>query len=607
MLLSLSVRAQSVLTENAKNSHSNIGLKVIEVAVLRDVNPKLNLADIISGRGGVFVPQTGFDVTDDSWADANLWLRLTLQGVPLGAGQTAPALHLLEFQKSYLDEIRLYSPPLPGMQAWQMQASGDLLAQKDWVLRGLFPRFFLPSTHDLLASPEGKQVLYVRIDHLMPMAVSLKINPAFQSFEQTQKIYLALGLALGAMLFTGVISLALAILSKDTIFAWYFAYAVSAAMANASHSGIAHHLIWPVAGFWPGTATLTWLLAATCFQLQFCRVLFQSQQSKSWPSKAALVLGFTCLTFALTYPMLPTRVWIEMYFMSMSLILLAMVMSTLLVLLAWRQKNKLALAWLIAFVPLFATVVLGLLDAIGIVDDDWGYNLPIYAAALEVIVLGLALQWFARERHGQIEREKAIASTDPLTGFITSDVFHQLLRSDWQNKKMLHHDLAVAYVELITKASNAQHKEQLLLRSVRVLRSATRSQDTVAWLGDQLMAILMPNVTIGEDLTQRLSRIVALGLMPDGSDGQANVLRFRIVATTRQHFQGTLEQLDTQLRAQLAENNGWVNRPIRVIDHLSERSASVSAVIDSVGFDDIWTRASDSDHTQNPTIAPSPR
>jgi two-component system, sensor histidine kinase LadS len=586
-----SARAQPLVAQKAGANVTNTDLKLVELAVLHHVNPAHGLPEILAGKSGIFVPQSQLDLKDSGWADTDFWLRLTLAGIPLQEGQTAPAIYLLEFSKAYLDDIRLYSPPLNGTQAWRVQKAGDMVAQKDWYFRGLYPRFLLPSAQDLMASPSGQQVLYVQIKHSFPLTSKVQIFSAEQTVTFSQKTFLALGVVLGAMLLTAALSASMALLNRDSIFGWYFAYAICAILSNVSHSGMAHFLLWPVDGWWPGTATMFWLLMAALCQLQFCRVLFQPQDLKTLPAFAAIGWGGLCGVTAIAYAFLP-KYWTEFYFFGIGLILVAMALSIFLVYQAWRQNNKLALVWLISFVPLFITIVIGLLGSVGMLEDDLGYNMPIYAVALEVILLGMALQWFARERHGQMEREKALATTDPLTGFASAQAFQAKLLRDWHSPDAEKFDFAVAYVELTTKASDAKQRERLLMRSVRILRSATHTHDVVARLDGQLMAILMPHVQMGDDLSQRLSRIVALGLMPNRGDPQASILQFRIVAATRWRYAPPLSQLDSDLRAVLADPNGWGSKTIRYVGSKASRSdAAKIMALEESKFEDLWDKA----------------
>jgi GGDEF domain-containing protein len=329
------------------------------------------------------------------------------------------------------------------------------------------------------------------------------------------------------------------------------------------------------------------LLMATACQLQFCRALFQVHSRSSWLNRAAHAVSlfsvFTAMGFVLF-----SQYWTQLYFATLFWLGNAIVVTSWLVYRAWRLGNRLALVWIIAFIPLFMTLGAAFADGLGFFEDELGYTLPLYASAVEVIFLGLALQSFAQDRRAQIEREKTLAAADPLTGFITQDAFQHRLIKEWNSENAQQQDLAVVYIELQTQARNSKHREQLLRRSVRVLRSATQADDVVARLEGQLLAILMPHTPMGDDLNQRLSRIVALGLMPDRSDQQSPVLQFRIAATTWKHFDQPVNKLDDRLRALLADTQSWSRKPIRYIGQTARERARW---LDESRLEDAWSQA----------------
>jgi hypothetical protein len=103
---------------------------------------------------------------------------------------------------------------------------------------------------------------------------------------------------------------------------------------------------------------------------------------------------------------------------------------------------------------------------------------------------------------------------------------------------------------------------------------------------------LMPHVRMGDDLSQRLSRIVALGLMPNRSDPLASILQFKIVAATRRRYAPPLSQLDSDLRALLADADGWGSKPIRYVGSKASRSdAAKIMALEESKFEDLWDKA----------------
>ncbi len=474
----------------------------------------------------------------------------------------------------------------------------------------------MPSAQELLASPQGQQTVYVRIKHQFPMSVKTLLHSAVQSAAITQATFLSLGLTLGAMLLTAIMALSLFVLSKDSIFGWYGVCVVFAILAMVSHSGLAHMLLWPTDGYWPGTATLVFLLLATACQLQFCRVLFLPDSPAKWLPRISMILGAMCASTAMAFALLPDY-WTQMYVLSLVMVFLAFGLSWRLVYLAWRGGNSLALAWLAAFMPLFATVLIGLLDGVGLLENNLAYQLPMYAAAFEVILVGLALQWFAHDRHGEHERHQALQNIDPLTGFVNARAFAQITKLAWDKHAQTKQDFSIAYVQVMGTAASPTPSDRMLRRCVRVLRTVTREGDTVARLDERTLAMLLPAMGMGDDLSARLSRIVALGLMPDSTDRHNVTLGFRIAAMSRLHYHDALDELDEQLRSLLSKQDRWGGKSIRYLD--TRPAQNKYKFSDSQAMSDVWEFAVNAEKHTAPappaaksqarsiTIAPSPQ
>jgi GGDEF domain-containing protein len=563
------------------------GIELTKLEVLHDVPYGLSLAQVQTNHSGGFVPKTSLHVSHPHW-DRSLWLRLHLKA-NASASQPQPAV--LMMPTPYLDKVLLYTPAAGQGDPWLVQQAGDFLEPHTWAMRSFYPKFNIPSPAD--PSWQGRQdmVIYIQIEHLAPVMLHLEMTDASYAMERDLLNLIIYCLGLGAMLLCALLTASMAWLHRDAIYAWYSTYALCAALACASHSGIAQNLLWPVGGYWPGTAVLSFILLCGVCQMQFSLCLNTDRPIPLWLRAWIHLASAACIVLAIGFPIF-TAYWQSFYFATLFIIAQAMMLSIGLMILGMRAGHRLARVWLLTYIPLFSSIFLGLLEGVGLLPSSyWSYSLAIYAVMVEVLILGLALQWFARERHGEIERAKAIATLDPLTGFATSSAFQTHLHDDWHQAAKHKYDTAIAYIELKTKTSNNAQREQLLMRSVRILRAATHAQDMVARLDGQLLAMIMPKMSMGEDLSQLLSRIVALGLIPDRSDHTHSILQFRIAATTRRHFNGSLEQLNAQLRDLLAQPSGWGSRPIRVIDHLARSAKPATPDKEFDDLEDIWDRA----------------
>jgi two-component system, sensor histidine kinase LadS len=581
------------------------GLQLTRLEVLHNVPIGLSLTQVLSGQAGAFVEATDLQISHQHWYRA-MWLRLHLQATPDAAAASDNAV--LYFPKPYLDNLRLYTPVKTAGEPWVMQQAGDFIPPALWPVRSLHPKFLLPSAERVASSEGQSMVLYVQMDHLAPVMLGVNLKDSTTSLEEDALSLLIYGLGLGAILICAVLTAALARIHRDAIYAWYSLYAVAALLACANHAGIAHHILWPVGGYWPGTATLCLLMFSCIGQLQFTRSVYTDHRSLHGLQWLAHGMSAACLLVGVAYPF-SSGYWMQMYFAVLTMFAFTSAISLFYMAHGFRSRNKLARIWLMAFVPLGVTVMLALLEGVGILPSTYGsYRLLILAVCLEVLTVGFALQWFAHDRHGQRERQRALASTDPLTGFYTSADFQVELGSYWQqlnNSKGTRSDCSVAYVQLVNK-SGTNLSEQQLARFVRVLRSGTRSQDWVGRINAETVALVIPDVGMTEDLDQRLARLIALGLMPDSSDPQASVLQLRIAATTFQSFSGNSRALDAQLMDLLSERKGWGSRPIRYLNAHAKAAAANRAIDNSSLLDEVWAHAVAAEATKA-TEAPAQR
>jgi GGDEF domain-containing protein len=594
-LLASAAWAQSMGSgQGLRHGEALPSVQINKLEILQDTDARWVLADVMAGRAGAFMPTQARALGSQQWGSV-VWARITLGATPATAQQTMAVLTVLELPKNYLDHVRLYTQmPVAVGQApsqWVLQEAGDTVPPAHWAIRGIFPRFGLPSAEQIKASGNEQQVLYMQVVHNAAYYTPMNVFSAAQAVQLTQQRVLAMGLILGAILMTVVVMGSLAWLYRDAIYSWYCVYALFAGLTSASHAGFAHQTLWPVGGDWPGLAVLVFLMLAVAGQLQFALLAFSQKNSRPWRRHLAHTGAAACLINALAFVMFPTH-WNIMYLIALALLVLSVALIATLAIKAVMNRNKLARAWLLAYVPLVSAVVFSLLEGMGSISgNEEYYQLPIYAAGIAVIILGVALQWFARERHGEKERERALASTDPLTGFASASSFKKHLEALWHSSEQPNQDTAIVYIALRNGDMDSQRLERLLLRSVRVLRAATSSQDVVARLEGRLLALLMPGLGMGEQLSQRLSRVIALGLMPDGGDAQGDFLKFRIAYTTRKHYKRRMSQLDEDLRNLLEEQTRWGSRPIRVLDHRQTDQSRPREILESTALEDIWNQA----------------
>jgi two-component system, sensor histidine kinase LadS len=596
------------------------GWKVHELAVLRDVSPQVQLEQVINGQAGAFAPMSSNLIHSNEWYRST-WLRIHL--VTDDSAQTSTPspsandpLVLLDLTKPYIDEVRLYTPADSASPdsnpdksegtRWNMQRVGDTVARDQWIaqIKGLTPRFAMPSAQQVRAAGAQGLVLYMQISGLVPLHLSPQWDTLLDAQQHDALLLAIYGLCLGAILMA-ILGATLSLLQqRDSLYGWYALYAVLTMLAIIGHSGLGHMLLWPIEGRWPSTAVPFFVALACITQLYFCRnILSRTKElpARSWLMRimvGAIVLLNGCFVF------LP-GMWHIWYFCFLGIFALTVLLCLIWCFEAAQRKQTLAKAWFAASTPLYVVTFWAVLDGIGLMPAGaWSHVAVIVAAALDAIIMGLVLQWFARQRYAAKERERALATRDPLTGFATAEVFKSRLQRAWKYHQAGGHDVAVAYVQLMATGDNALRAELMLSRSVRVLRAATRTHDIVGRLEGRLLAVLLPEMSLGDDLAQRLARIIAQGLMPDQTDPRTTVLQFRIAATSFKHYGRDSERLDADLRALLARPSGWGSKPIRYIDHLAAQEAA--AAVDSSALEDVWSKALAAEQKSDKPSRPAP-
>jgi two-component system, sensor histidine kinase LadS len=393
------------------------GIEIAGIDVLHNVPTGLSLAQVLSGEAGAFVKNEGLQVQHSEW-DRAFWLRIHLK--PSTTTPAEPEAALLSIPKSYLDLVRLHTPGNAQSPSWQTQVHGDFLPPDQWTHETIYPQFTLPTAAAIAAMPNQQMMIYMQLDHLAPVMISPQLVGARQAHRNDSTSYVTYGALFGAILLASMLAASQSWLYRDVIYLWYSAYALTALLACMSHSGLAQHLLWRVGGYWPGTAVLFFLLLCCAFQLQFTRCIRDAAEQPRWQIWSSHLLAASCVILAIGFTIFVDH-WQSFYFLSLGLVALAMMFAIFMMIQAMREGSQLAKAWLLAAVPLWVTVVVALMEGVGVLPTMvWSLNAAIYAAGLEVLLIGFGLQWFARERHGQKERSKALASTDPLTGIGTA-------------------------------------------------------------------------------------------------------------------------------------------------------------------------------------------
>jgi two-component system, sensor histidine kinase LadS len=473
------------------------------------------------------------------------WLHLRV----LADDKPSPTGWTLELPKPYIDRVEFYQKDARG--AWQMQVAGDHIAHAQWPLQGLNPQFALP------VMVAGVHDFYLKIQGEIPLYFSVHLQRTDVVNVRTQNRFLLGGLLLGVCALMLAFSGMLAFSAGHKSYVWYALFAGLSCLSTATYMGLANYALWPHATVWPEYSNYCLVMVAVTAQLQFCRSMFLPREERSWwhaVLSAAMAVNVAAIGFYL-YSDNAVHRQILYAFVDCVCTVLAM----LLVVRALLQGHRAAWLWLLAYIPLIICVSLASADSFGFATNGVPYDAPVYAVLFEVVVLLAALHLHAKSQQAHHVRSSVLDSINPHTGFVASRVYTATAQAIWDKARQNQRNVTVAYVEA---TSDAALSEQPI---VRLLRTVARDDDTVAHVDKNLYAILMPGQLVGTDLTNRMSRLVALGRMAVKDLAASSPVRFRIVASSNAAFAGTWQQLDASLRSKLDDPKGWSRKSIRYV------------------------------------------
>lgn len=496
-------------------------------------------------------------------AASPLWLRMalapggTVPGLPGGA--VAGAGWLLEFPTVIVDRYEFFQRDAGG--AWRMAVAGDFVAHAQWPADSLRPRFPLQAP----VAEAGAQDIFIRVVHRLPVNLGPVLVSGAEAARRDLVQMLWVGLQLGVIVTLTLFCAQMALAYRDRTYAWYAGYLVLTVMATLCYTGVAQRYLWPYATTFASHAIVMSVMGALAFNLQFTRSIFGGLQGRNF-QRVARALVALCLAYLVASPFVEQydRMVPMFHIITLSVFVFTITCAWR----AWRRGVAFGGYWLLVYLPYLACVALVLAESTGLISTPWlPSETPVAAALVEVVVMMLCINAWSRSRHAATVREQAAKEQDPLTGFLNRKTFRDRAARIWNAAPDLGRDLAIIYVSVEPADPdrlNIIEAEELLARSVRLVRTITRDFDTVGRLGRNMLGIVMEGVMPGEGLRARLSRLVALGLMRDADDPTSMALRFTVAVGSRRSEVGDFAALDAALLALLADD-GQAPRAIRFL------------------------------------------
>ena len=524
--------------------------------VWKDSGARASIIGIIgAATAAKFLPKPSSAMHDLGTQDA-LWLHLRLVR-PKGARKQ----WLLEIPRPLLDAATLYQQDAQGM--WFDQSAGDTIAVKAWPEAGRYPSFRL----DL---PPGQvRDVYLRIRHITPLTVPLRLASESSHDNRIQVEYLLLGIVFGALSLLIVACLAQGWVHRDAVYGWYAAYAAITTLAAAAYTGVTGHLLWDNSGLWVDMSQGFLALLAGGSSLLFVRHLSGVNIRYPRLDKVVQWLGIAGLLLAPGYAVIPRPEAVTVLGIYLAV---SALMNVWVSILAWRRGDEVGTWMTAAYTPLGLAVMLTLLRVFGVIAANWftRYGVVI-AMAIEVPLLMVALNIRSRERHGAQIREQALSNQDALTGLLSSHLFKDRLRQVVSRYKRDHESAAIIFIDLVNyprikEAHGQAVAEQSLLRCVIKLRRLLRDVDTVSRIGEARFGIIMEGISSRAVVTDRVARLIASGLMPLTGLKPEVTLQFHSASALLSERALSAHELTDALAEILAGMSSRSRRPIRFLE-----------------------------------------
>jgi two-component system, sensor histidine kinase LadS len=578
------VLAMGLLAVSVQAQPNVPALEVLSTsALLAPDQAKLQDVQVLPGtQWQNFNPQKIYPVSKDT----SLWVRLEL------SVSTPPNGWIIKVPKPYIDRVELHFPTASG--AWTLEAAGDMIIHSTWPVRGLHPQFLLP------ALAEGKHTVFLKIANSVPLSASVQLLSTQDSLSNSLGHIIRSAGIMMLLLCMTLISAFMAWLYRDTAYAWYSAYALSAALTVAAYTGLGNYLLWPHAVFWPERSIHVSLLISIVLQIMFCYLAFEPQ--KIWPRFTALVWLSVLLTVAGIAAILQQQpAWVYAVGLIIPMVLnWFIVMSMVAVRLCLGDLS--AKLWMLAYMPLAAVIIAATLEGFGLLPEAIvGFYWPLYCLAFEVPVLLLALMLRAKSLDAHAVTQHTRQQLDPLTGFILPSAYEGLAVPTWEKSTALDLDLAVVYVQITQPSlpflkgrSQAPGSERI----VRVLRTVFRQEDLYAQLRDDVYAVLMPGKALGEPLQNRLTRLVVQLHMLSQELKTDYPLRTRVAACSSRSLTIPWPDVHRILLEKFSHEKNWGKRTILIVSKRHSQRRDYS------GLSNFWARAVEVEANFNRTSSP---
>ncbi|MBC7918960.1 MAG: diguanylate cyclase [Rhodoferax sp.] len=496
----------------------------------------------------------------------SLWIKLRLQ-IPAGNSSR----WTLSVPLPTLDCIKLYQSD--GKGGWVQQIAGDTRAQAEWTKKALHADF------DLTIPPGAPQDVYIRVRNFKHVNIPILLASTAERDVARLREYVYLGAILGMTLALALLSLIRYLEHRNKSDAWASAYGLLIALTIAQINGIANALWWGSSPEFGDMASSCVRMLAMGSTLLFVRHLYGLSVRFRRYDKFLEIVGWATLGSVLGFIVLD-RPLADL--IGSALIFLSTTCCLVATFLNWRGGSSVARWLMLAFVPQFVMLMWMMAEAVGLAPTVWELRYLMSAmVALTVPLLVHALSVVTHDRKELRARHHALPTQDALTGILTPEAFEKAMQEARTRVIEEQDPIALLLVDVINhehirETMGDQTAEQCLLRAVVKLHRVLRDVDQAGRVGSARFALLLEGVRTRQEVTERMVKLIASGLIPLKGLHPEVTLQFHISAVLLQERPLSPAEAMTKLDEVLGSMSPRTRRPIRFL----EPEATMAAPLD---------------------------
>jgi diguanylate cyclase (GGDEF)-like protein len=501
-----------------------------------------------------------------------LWIRIPIR---LKAGSTVP--WTLNVPLPFVDQVRLHQQDAEGH--WYSQVAGDTLAQSDWNHRENYPEFSLE------LKPGQVQDVYLEVHNFKNINVPIRLSQAPARDTDRLREHVLMGMVMGLLLAMAITSFIRSVQYRSKPDAWACLYGLLVMCTVGQFNGVLNALVLHEVPKWGDMAGHILPLMAVGSTLIFLRHLYslsvqyhRFDRTLVWTA-AGTIASATCFLF------LDRELCTVIASMAMLWATLVALVATLA---NWRNGSTVARWMMLAFVPQGMLMVWFTLEGAGFVPTLW--ELRYVMSGVVALIVPLMLYTLGLATHDRKllrNRSQQLTTQDALTGLSNREGFMAAYRSALQRVHEGHEPVALAVVQVVnyntikTRLGDTVG-EQCVLRAVVKLHRVMRDIDQGGRTDAAKFALLLEGMTSRQEVTERMVKLIASGLIPLSGLKPEVTLQFHVACVLLHENPVPADEVLERMDELLQEFSSRTRRPIRFLDPAPTQAAALETGPDAV-------------------------